>query len=133
VSLQYEARAAGDERGETDMGAASVGRQIARKRSRKRKARWPQKLKNVRARCQEQIAEVQANAERAVNDALVREGLMVTANVELQSRLDALYLNGPGVVEITHMMQRGFFARLWWALGRAFTGKMRFQRIVEGS
>ena len=115
------------------MACAAVDRLVKGRKSRQRKARWPAKLKAMQVTCAQRIAQVEKEANRRVGEALDREAEMAIVNADQRDELNALYENGPAVVEIVQVKQSNVFARLWWAFWFAMTRKLRFERLVEGS
>ena len=115
------------------MGAAAVDRLVKGRKSRQRKARWPAKLKSMKQTFAERTAQVEKEANRRVGEALDREAEMAIVNADQRDELNALYRNGPAVVEIVQVKQSNIIARLWWAFWFALTRKLRFERLVEGS
>ena len=115
------------------MGAASTDRLHKQRKASARKSRWPRKYRRHIVELREEVAETHRDAERQVRAALDREAEVVRENVGLQDQLKTIYENGPAVFEIVEMKQRWIGARLWWALRFAWSKKLRFERIVEGS
>jgi len=45
-----------------------------------------------------------------------------------EQRFRDLAARGPDLIEMHDVRRRGFLGRLWWALGFARTGRMRYER-----
>ena len=103
------------------MASAATERLLSQRKARKRKARWPQKIKNLRTRCEEEIADAQRKSREHIEafDEELRQA---------RSRIFMLEHHGPSVVEIVDVKTRGFFRRLWWALRFVFGKTLEYER-----
>jgi hypothetical protein len=111
------------------MGAASTDRLIAKRRRGQRIAN--QHVAEMKANMLEDRARIWRQAHEAIERERQKR-LDTDQRAEgLQAKLDVMYANGPSVLEIVQVKARGFFGRLWWALGFARTGLLRYERTAK--
>ena len=110
------------------MGAASTNRLIADRRSSGVRAKWQRKFIAQREIAQTIEADI---TERTDAKIAALKTQLVTAQVgemEFRRRLSEFVRHHPAAAEIAELKERGYFARLWWALGFARTAQMNFER-----
>ena len=110
------------------MGAASTDRLVQGRRARKRKASWPTRMKKLKSDLMQDRALVWKQAHDKIAEARDAQDQAEADAQQLRRRLSAMYENGPAVLEIVQVKERGFFGRIWWALGFAFTRKLRWEK-----